>query len=82
MAISPPHPTFSLIYVSGGLWNDVTAITRVVCIPALFDRNRFCFTVEQIVAVLKQAEAGVPLAELDFRTDLLPLEEAIRRTGS
>ena len=44
------------------------------------------FNVEQIVAVLKQAEAGVPLAGVDpaggnFRTDFLPMEEAIRRAG-
>ena len=42
------------------------------------------FSVEQIVAVLKQAEAGVPLAELlrrvrSVRADVLSMEKAIRR---
>ena len=50
------------------------------------------FSVEQIVAVLKQAEMGVPVAEFDpsgrnHRTDVVSLEEAItssdasRRSG-
>jgi len=42
------------------------------------------FSVEQAVGVLKQAEVGVPVAELirkmDQRADILPVEEAARRT--
>jgi putative transposase len=41
------------------------------------------FSVEQIVAVLKQAELGMPVADLipsgDRRADLLPLKEAVWR---
>lgn len=48
------------------------------------------FSVEQIVAVLKQAELGMPVAELvpggDHRADPVPLEKAVqgcwRRTRS
>jgi hypothetical protein len=43
------------------------------------------FNVEQIVAVLKQVEAGVPLVELipggNLRTDLLLMEEAVCGAG-
>jgi hypothetical protein len=42
------------------------------------------FSVEQIVAVLKQAELGMPVADLiradrDLRADFLSVEEAVRR---
>lgn len=41
------------------------------------------FSVEQVVAVLKQAEAGLPVVEVcraggDHRADLLSMEEAVR----
>jgi hypothetical protein len=41
------------------------------------------FAVEQIVAVLKEAEIGMPVADLIrrfgiFRADILSLEEAVR----
>jgi hypothetical protein len=41
------------------------------------------FSVEQITAVLQQAEGGVPVGDVcrqvgDFRADLLPLEEGLR----
>ena len=44
------------------------------------------FAVEQIVAVLKQAEAGLPAVEVCreagiYRASLLSMEEAVRRTG-
>ena len=44
------------------------------------------YSVEQIVAILKQAEVGVPVAELippgrDLGADLLSLEEALRWAG-
>lgn len=35
------------------------------------------FSVEQIVACLKQAELGMPVADRDFGADVLPLEEAV-----
>jgi hypothetical protein len=40
------------------------------------------FSVEQIVAVLKQVEVGVPVVEVcpagrDYRADLLSVEEAV-----
>ena len=45
------------------------------------------FSVEQILSVLKQAEVGVPIAELirkggDQRADVLSLEVEVRRLGS
>ena len=45
------------------------------------------FNVEQIVAVLKQAEAGVPIAELIRRVGIseqtfYQVEEAVRGSGS
>ena len=43
------------------------------------------FSVEQIVAVLKQAELGMPVADLirqvGISEPILPLEEAVRRAG-
>jgi len=40
-------------------------------------------SVEQIAAVLNEAEAGITVAELiqdrHYRADVLPLEEAVRR---
>jgi hypothetical protein len=44
------------------------------------------FSVERILALLKQAGMGMPVAELippgrDQRTDVLSLEEAIHRLG-
>jgi putative transposase len=45
------------------------------------------FSVEQIVAVMKQAEAGVPVAELIRKVgiseqNLVSVEEAVRRFGA
>ena len=45
------------------------------------------FTDEQIAFALRQAETGTPVQEVirkmgDIRTDLLPLEEALRRSGA
>ena len=44
------------------------------------------FTVEQIVGVLKQAQVGVPVAEVnpegwDQRADVLPMEGEVRGPG-
>lgn len=41
------------------------------------------FSVGQIVAILKQSEMGMPVAELIRRvgTDILPIEEAVHRVG-
>jgi len=43
------------------------------------------YTDEQIAFALKQAETGTPVAEairrMDFRADVLPLEEGVRRSA-
>lgn len=49
--------------------------------------NRKRFSVEQITAILKQAELGTPIADLAaparcLRTELRPMEEAVRRYGA